>query len=199
MHTGEDIVHIRHLAHLELVSDAVEVEAGAAHENLAAALDELVATLDHLGLLAGHKLDAGVHEEDGAGDVVRLSKRVNGHLHEVAAQGGVALAHMVLADEHGVARAARTHAGEHRGHGSLGLTGLGTVGAELHEVAALDRLDLEAQVLLGGQAGEVLDGRVVVDLDLHVALALVEGLLRHNEGHGALLAKSIEQHGESFL
>ena len=106
---------------------------------------------------------------------------------------------MVFADKHGVARATHAHAGEHRGHGSLSLAGLRSVGAELHEVAALDCLNLKAQVLLGGQAGEVLDGRVVVDLDLHVALALVEGLLRHNEGHGALLAKSIEQHGESFL
>ena len=106
---------------------------------------------------------------------------------------------MVLADEHGIARAARAHAGEHRGHGSLGLAGLHAVGAKLHEVAALDRVNLEAQVLLGGQTGEVLDGGVVVNFDLNVALALVEGLLRHNEGHGALLAKSVEQHGESFL
>ena len=199
MHTGENVVHIRHLAHLELVGDAVEVEAGAAHEDFATALDELVAALNHLRLLAGDELNAGVHEEDGAGDVVRLSERVDGHLHEVATQGGVALAHVVLADEHGIARATRAHAGEHRGHGSLGLAGLCTTGAELHEVAALDRLNLEAQVLLGGQAGEVLDGCIVVNLDLNVARTLIESLLCHNEGHGALLAKSVEQHGESFL
>ena len=106
---------------------------------------------------------------------------------------------MVLADKHGIARATRAHAGKHWGHGCLGPAGLRAVGAELHEVAALDRLDLEAQVLLGGQAGKVLDGGVVVNLDLNVALTFVEGLLRHNEGHGALLAKSVEQHGESFL
>ena len=87
-----------------------KVQARAAHEHLGALFLELLHRLDDLLLSRCYQLHASVHEQKRRRRIARFGKRVEGHLHKVAAKLKIAVAHEILADEHGVPATARGRA-----------------------------------------------------------------------------------------
>ena len=200
-HALEDVVHVGNLADGELIGDAEEVQARAAHEHLGALLLELFHRLDDLLLSRCDQLHASVHEQKRRRRVARFGKRVESHLHKVVAKFKIAIAHEILADEHGVPATARGRARASSLGDSGRSLGLGTVAlTEGDEPAALDLVNRRGHVLLLTKTREVLHGRLVVNLDSELHRARVELLFRHDERHRALLAETVEDfHGGSFL
>ena len=88
----------------QLIGDAVEVEAGAAHQDLDALFHQGLEVLGDL-LVPGGELDARIHKEDRAGQIVRLSQSIEEHPHQIGAQLPVAGADDIPAHKDGIARA----------------------------------------------------------------------------------------------
>ena len=81
LHTGENVIHIADGTGGELIGDPVEVQAGTADQYLHAAVKQGLEVLGHL-LIPGGQFYAGIHEQDGAGEIVGLDQRIEKHPHE---------------------------------------------------------------------------------------------------------------------
>ena len=186
LHTGENVIHIADGTGGELIGDPVEVQAGTADQYLHAAVKQGLEVLGHL-LIPGGQFYAGIHEQDGAGEIVGLDQRIEKHPHEIGAELPVTVANDVPAHKDGVAGRGSGRADRLLRRGNR----QGTIFQKGQAVSPVLLLHRGVKTLVRGKTLEVSNGSGIVHQNGELTLARGDGLLGHEHRHGTGLSLGV--------